>query len=215
MGLDITGEKVGPYEVICYLVACPETGEALVVDPGGPAPGLKARLREQGWRVKWIVNTHGHADHTTANSWWAEATGAQVVMHRLDWEFFSQPQWQEAARAEGFTPLTRVHVPAEDGHILPLGRHRGTLLHTPGHTPGSMCLHFPGHLFTGDTLFVGAAGRTDLPGASLETLLGSLEHRLMPLPDDTIIWPGHDYGESPTSTLGQEKVHNPYLTDFF
>ncbi len=215
MPVSITPEEVGPLQVFCYLVACPESGEALLIDPGGPAPGLSARLKKEGWRLRWIVNTHGHADHTAATEDWAAATGAQIVLHHLDWEFFSTPEMQEAARAEGFPPLTRVDLLVGDGHRLPLGRQQALILHTPGHTPGSICLYFPGHLFTGDTLFVGAAGRTDLPGGSLDRLIQSLQEKIMPLPDDTIVWPGHDYGETPTSTLGQEKEGNPYLTDFF
>jgi hydroxyacylglutathione hydrolase len=213
--LNIFTEAVGPFRVFTYLVACPESGEALLIDPGGPAPALAKRLHQKGWRLRWLVNTHGHADHIAGNDLWVEATGAQVVMHRLDWEFFRRPEMQAEARAEGFHPLTRVDLRVADGHRLPLGTREAQILHTPGHTPGSICLYFPGHLFTGDTLFVGAAGRIDLPGGSLPQLLASLEEKLLPLPDDTRVWPGHDYGESPTSTMGQEKVTNPYLTDFF
>jgi glyoxylase-like metal-dependent hydrolase (beta-lactamase superfamily II) len=122
---------------------------------------------------------------------------------------------QAAARADGFPPLSRADLLVNDGQRLPLGRWEAMVLHTPGHTPGGICLYFPGHLFTGDTLFVGAAGRTDLPGGSLETLISSLEAKIMPLPDETRIWPGHDYGDTPSSTLGEEKIHNPFLTDFF
>jgi hydroxyacylglutathione hydrolase len=213
--LTITAEVVGPLQVITYLVACPKTGEALLVDPGGPAPGLMARLRQEGWRLKFIVNTHGHADHIAGNDLWAAATGARIVMHPLDWEFFRRPEMQALARAEGFPPLSRADLLVNDGDRLPLGDFPADVLHTPGHTPGAICLYFPGHLFTGDTLFVGAAGRTDLPGASLEALISSLESKIMPLPDETRIWPGHDYGDTPTATLGEEKIHNPFLTDFF
>jgi glyoxylase-like metal-dependent hydrolase (beta-lactamase superfamily II) len=201
--------------VITYLVACPDSGEALLIDPGGPSPELSATLRRRGWRLRGIVNTHGHADHTAGNDLWAAETGAPIVIHRLDWEFFRTPAMQAAARAEGFPPLTRADVLVADGDRIPLGAGEALVIHTPGHSPGAICLYFPGHLFTGDTLFVGAAGRTDLPGASLPQLIASLETKIMPLPDDTRIWPGHDYGDTPTSTLGEEKAANPFLTDFF
>ncbi len=187
MSLIVLSEKIGSLEVITYLVACPASGEALVVDPGGPAPDLAARLDREGWCLRWIVNTHGHADHVAGNDLWAAKTGAPVVMHHLDWEFFRRPEMQAQAQ----------------------------VLHTPGHTPGAICLSFPGHLFTGDTLFVEAAGRTDLPGGSLDQLIQSLQDKIMPLPDDTRIWPGHDYGGAAVSTLGEEKLNNPFLTDFF
>ncbi len=215
MSLVVLSEKIGSLEVLTYLVACPESGEALIVDPGGPAPALEARLAQEGWRLRWIVNTHGHADHIAGNDLWAARTGAPVVMHRLDAEFFQTPEMQAQARAEGFPPLTRVDLPVEDGHLVPLGKWQGRVIHTPGHTPGAICLYFPGHLFTGDTLFVEAAGRTDLPGGSLERLIQSLADKIMPLPDDTTIWPGHDYGGMASSTLGEEKINNPFLTDFF
>jgi glyoxylase-like metal-dependent hydrolase (beta-lactamase superfamily II) len=213
--LKIFTEAVGPFRVFTYLVACPESKEALLIDPGGPAPTLTKRLRQHDWRLSWIINTHGHADHIAGNDLWAEATGARIVIHQLDWEFFRRPEMQAEARAEGFPPLSRADLLVAGGDRLPLGRQEAVVLHTPGHTPGAICLYFPGHLFTGDTLFVGAAGRTDLAGGSLQQLIASLEEKIMPLPDDTRVWPGHDYGETPTSTVGQEKVNNPYLTDFF
>ena len=121
MRLRITAAATGPLQVISYLVACEDSGEALLIDPGGPSPELSAKLRQEGWRLRWIVNTHGHADHIAGNEAWAAATGAQIVIHRLDWEFFRTPAMQAAARAEGFPPLTRADVLVADGHHLPLG----------------------------------------------------------------------------------------------
>jgi hydroxyacylglutathione hydrolase len=101
-----------------------------------------------------------------------------------------------------------------DGERLPLGESMIHVLHTPGHTPGSCCFLIEGNLITGDTLFVGDVGRTDLKGGSLDRLIQSIETKLLPLPDDTRVWPGHDYGDRPTSTIGSEKKENPYITDF-
>ena len=110
--------------------------------------------------------------------------------------------------------MRQIDRQVRDGDRLPVGQVEFTVLHTPGHTPGGICLYTPGHLFTGDTLFVDNAGRTDLPGSSLQQLVDSIQHKILPLPDDTIIWPGHDYGDTPTSTLAQQKSDNPYITDF-
>lgn len=206
--------KVGPLAVNCYVVACPATREAALIDPAAPAPEISAFLDRHQLRVRWLINTHGHADHTAGNDYWAAQTGAAVVLHRADWEFFSTPEMQALARSEGFPPLTRVDRLVDDGDLLPVGQLTLKVIHTPGHTPGAICLYLPGHLFTGDTLFVESAGRTDLPGGSLSQLITSIQEKILPLPEDTIIWPGHDYGSTPTSTLRQEKENNPYITDF-
>jgi len=102
----------------------------------------------------------------------------------------------------------------QDGNVIEIGQSSLEVLHPPGHTPGCICLYGDGNVFTGDTLFVGAVGRTDLPGGSLDVLLQSLESKLVVLPPETIVWPGHDYGETPTSTIGREMQENPYITDF-
>ncbi len=119
MRLRITAAVTGPFQVNSYLVACEDSGEALLIDPGGDSPELSAQLRQADWRLRWIVNTHGHADHIAGNDHWAAATGAQIVIHRLDWEFFRTPAMQAAARAEGFPPLTRADVLVEDGDQFP------------------------------------------------------------------------------------------------
>ena len=214
MSLIIAGVKVGPLEVICYLVGCPDSREGMLIDPAAADPAVQALIDRHQLHIRWLVNTHGHPDHTAGNAYWAEATGATTVIHAADWEFFSTPAMQQAAVAEGFPPLTHIDRVVQDGDLLPVGRFTFRVIHTPGHSPGSICLYTPGHLFTGDTLFIDGAGRTDLPGGSLPTLIASIQDKLLSLPDETIIWPGHDYGDTPTATLGEQKQTNPYITDF-
>lgn len=214
MKLQIKAIEVGPLKVFCYLVWCQQTREGLLIDPAAPSESLAQLIAQNQLKIRWLVNTHGHADHTAGNDIWSRKTGAPTVIHYLDWDFFSTPEMQQAAQAEGFPPLTSIDRQVRDGDKLTVGPIEFTVLHTPGHTPGAICLYTPGHLFTGDTLFVGAAGRTDLPGGSLSRLIHSIQEKILPLPEDTIIWPGHDYGETPSSTLQEEKSDNPFITDF-
>jgi glyoxylase-like metal-dependent hydrolase (beta-lactamase superfamily II) len=211
----VSGRKVGPYQVITYLVCCPATGHGVIIDPAGEEDELAAWVREQGVKVDWILNTHGHPDHTLGNAKLKQLLDARVAMHEADDDFFASPQGQAVATQElGLNPPPPADMRLGDGQVLKVGEMEIQVIHTPGHTPGSVCFLVDGHLFSGDTLFVGAVGRTDLGGASLDTLLVSLENKLLPLPDNTVLHPGHDYGETPTSTLGREKQENPYITDF-
>ncbi|MBM4286551.1 MAG: MBL fold metallo-hydrolase [Deltaproteobacteria bacterium] len=214
MSLIIEAVSVGPLEVICYVLGCPATRRGLLIDPAAPSEEVAHHIARHALTIQWIVNTHGHADHTAGNDFWAAKTGAATVIHALDWQFFSTPAMQQAAVDEGFPPLRRIDRQIQDRDRLVMGQIEFTVLHTPGHTPGSICLYTPGHLFTGDTLFVDSAGRTDLPGSSLDQLVESIQNKILPLPEETIIWPGHDYGDTPTSTLAVQKVNNPYITDF-
>jgi hypothetical protein len=144
VSLTIAAEVVGPLQVITYLAACPESGEALLIDPGGPAPQLAARLAKEGWRLKWIVNTHGHADHIAGNELWAAQTGAPIVIHALDWDFFRRPEMQAAARSEGFPPLARADRLVKDGDQLGPGPGAGPHPPYPGaYSRGHLPL-FPG-----------------------------------------------------------------------
>lgn len=205
---------VGDLAVLCYLVACPGSGRAVLIDPAGQPGPIVDLVRRQGAGVEYILCTHGHQDHTLGNQALKQALAAPVALHQADDEFFASPQGEAAARELGLAPAGRADLRLRHGQVLAVGSLEVEVIHTPGHSPGSVCFRVGDNLFTGDTLFVGAVGRTDLPGASLQTLLDSLARRILPLPDNTVIWPGHDYGETPFSTLGREKRENPYITDF-
>ena len=203
--------KVGFMDVFCYMVACPVTKETLLIDPGGHEEQLVERLSQKGLELKYIVNTHGHPDHTCGNAKIKELTGAKIVMHEKDSEIFTSPAGQERARQMGFTPSPPADITVIDGDRIVIGEVSLEVIHTPGHSPGGVCLLGDGNLFSGDTLFVGAIGRTDLAGSSMEQFMNSIKHRLLTLPDDTVVWPGHDYGFKPSSTIGEEKQTNPWL----
>lgn len=181
---------IGYMDNFCYIVGCEKTRKALVIDPGHDVDQIVSVAEKQGLEIETIVNTHAHGDHTAGNAELKSLTGAKIIIHALD--------------AAGY-PTADVLL--KDENTLQLGGITFDVIHTPGHTPGGICLHAQGNLFTGDTLFVGDSGRTDLPGGDRPTL-GKSIRRLMQLPDDTIIWPGHNYGPTPTSTIGWEKRNN-------
>ncbi len=205
---------VGPLAVRAYTIGCPETGEAMIIDPAGSEDMLAEQIKKEGLTLKYIVNTHGHPDHTCGNSKMKELTGAPVLMHRDDDILHRQPEIAAMFRAWGFEPAPPADQYINDGDTVEIGTLAFKVLHTPGHSPGSVCLYGHGHVVTGDTLFVGAVGRTDLPGGSMETLIKSLKEKIVPLPDETIVLPGHDYGATPTSTIGREKSTNPYIYEY-
>lgn len=212
MSLDkvlVTQMLVGPDEVFSYLVSCPASRAAVLIDPGGDPEKILDAVSRKRLDVRYILCTHGHADHLYAAAALREELGAMVCMHEADAAFFGKG----ASGGDG-SPFPHIDVRLKEGLILTFGGRDALVIHTPGHTPGSVCFLVGRHLFTGDTLFVGAAGRTDLAGGSLDELLDSIREKLLPLSGDTIVWPGHDYGETPASTLARERRENIYITDF-
>ena len=205
---------VGLIQTNCYVVGCPETRQGAVIDPGGHAPRILAEVQRLGLAVQYVLNTHGHFDHTDANGAVVQATGAPLAIHPLD-----KPLLQAAGGAAWFG-LGRVSNPPvpspppdrelQDGDELKIGTLCLRVLHTPGHTPGHVCFYEPteGVLFDGDVLFYRGVGRTDLPGGSWQQLLDSIQRVLFALPDETLVYSGH----GPATTIGDEKRLNPWLT---
>jgi len=183
--------RVGPYQNFTYLVADAEGGEGVVIDPSYGIDPVLAAIDARRVKVRFILNTHSHRDHVAGNQDVRERTGAKVVAHR------SAPLHQDLS--------------VDEGDHLSSGRIRFDVLHTPGHTPDSVLYLFEGNVATGDTLFVGECGRTDLPGGSPEQMFDSLLGRVVRLDDALVVLPGHDYGSTPTSTIGREKRENYVL----
>jgi glyoxylase-like metal-dependent hydrolase (beta-lactamase superfamily II) len=208
LGARIRTLAVGVLSTNCYLVSDPDSQEALVIDPGAEPDRILAALRAAGAKVTAIVNTHGHWDHSGANGAVKEATGAPLLIHAADAPWLTMRQTVTGA---GLGLLHPVQSPPADRVLqgeeeLPLGRFRLRVIHTPGHTPGGICLYLPGVLFSGDTLFAEGVGRTDLPGGSPSALASSIREKLFSLPDETVVYPGHG---APT-TIGDERSLNPY-----
>ncbi len=196
--------------VCCYIVSCPKTGKAAIVDPGGDEELILAEVEKAGLKVEYIICTHGHPDHVCGNRRIKEATGAAIVMHSADAAFFGRPEVRDYFSMLGLEPSPPIDRLVEDGDIIEIGEERLEVIHTPGHTPGGICLLCGSDLITGDTLFVGGIGRTDFPGGSHQELMDSIRTRLMALPDGTVVWPGHGYGGK-KSTIAEELRTNPYL----
>jgi hydroxyacylglutathione hydrolase len=200
---------VGPLQCNCTLVGDEATREAMVIDPGDNIPQILARLAKHKLLLKQIVITHGHIDHVGGALLLKKATGAPILLNENDLPQLKmmneQAGWLGVAAPEVAPP----DVNAEDGMVVGIAGHAAQVLFTPGHTAGSICLHFaPDNLLlAGDTLFAGSIGRTDLPGGDPRRILHSIHDRLLTLPDETRVIPGH--GSS--TTIGDERESNPYL----
>jgi len=191
---------VGIIQANCFIVGDVQAEEAVVIDPGfDSASEAKSILREierNRFRVKFIINTHGHPDHTIGNQTMKEATGAPILIHEYDAPLLRNPSADKTIR---------------EGDIIEAGEVKLRVLHTPGHSKGSIALLGADAVFSGDTLFAGGIGRYDLPGGSLEEIMNSIRNKLLILPDYVKVYPGH----GPVTTIGEERRSNPFLQDFF
>lgn len=198
--------ELGPIGTNCYVVRADEgAGEAVVVDPSGSPTEIRARLASSGARCAAILVTHGHFDHLLGVADLAEGTGAPVYMAEAERSLLEQPDdWTPA----GITvrPWTPEHPLAGD-EVLELARMTFETIPVPGHSPAHLAFYCDGELFSGDVLFAGSVGRTDLPGADWPTLLDSIERLIERYPPETVVWSGH----GPPTTLGEELAHNPFL----
>lgn len=204
----LQGIMTGELRANCYLLACRTSGEALVVDPGGDGRRILAMLQEKGVRLKAVINTHGHFDHVGGNLALVEEGGAELWMHPADLPLLRGAA--EHAAVFGCAPIPASPEPTrllEDGEVLEVGTLRLQVIHLPGHSPGSVCLLLDGRLFSGDVLFAGSIGRTDLPGGNQYALMCGLRDRLLVLPDAIEVYPGH----GPQTTIGEERRSNPFL----
>jgi glyoxylase-like metal-dependent hydrolase (beta-lactamase superfamily II) len=195
---------VGGLETNCGLVYCPAGKECAVVDPGAEPERIIAAIAEEGLRPVLLINTHGHVDHTGANREIKDKYGLPLLIHAADKDYLGRTHNLELSLflgAQNSPPADRLLA---DGDVIEVGRGRLRVLHTPGHTPGGICLLGDGFLLSGDTLFFEGVGRTDLPGGDPRRLVSSIRDKLMTLPDDIVVLPGH----GPLTTIGQERAAN-------
>lgn len=188
--------EVGSNQNFTYILACKRTGEGAIVDPGWEVNKILNIAKNGGIKIKNIILTHTHSDHIEGVFQVVETTGAKIYVHQNE---------SHTINRSGSYFVTEV----QNEEMIKMGKESLKVIHTPGHTPGGICLYTPGKVLTGDTLFVGYCGRADFTESNPEALFNSLQ-KLAILPDDTVVYPGHNYGKTPTSTIGNEKANNPY-----
>lgn len=204
---------VGPLQCNCSIVACPETKECAIIDPGGDADRIIEMCQKEGYTIKWLLHTHAHFDHIVGARAVKEKTGAKICLHKEDQWLYDNLDKQ--GRMFGFsfdTPLPIDHY-LNDEEEIEIGKIKTKVIYTPGHTPGSTCFSLAEKdsvLFAGDTLFQGSIGRTDLWGGSHDKIIKSIKTRLFELDDSTEVITGH----GPSTTIWSERRENPFVSDY-
>ncbi len=197
---------VGTLEANCYVVGCPETRRGFVIDPGGEPERILDQIESDELEIEYIFNTHGHVDHVAGNAAVRNATGAKILIHDAERNAIQKPQAFWASMVGGVEPSCPDET-IDEGDSCEIGTLTARICHTPGHSPGGVCIAVDDALFTGDTLFAGSVGRTDLPGGSNDALVRSLTRIMRDFSPRTRILPGH----RGASTLRKEALENPYV----
>jgi len=202
---------VGPLQCNCSIIGDEATREAMVIDPGDDIEDVLALVRKHNLQVKQIVITHAHIDHVGGAMKLRHATGAPILLNQNDYALLKMLDVQAAWTGMSAPGKVEIDQNLTTGDAVKAGSHTAGILHTPGHTEGSVCLYFPVEkkLIAGDTLFAGSIGRTDLPGGSMRKIMQSLHGTVLALPDETIVVPGH----GPLTTIGEERQSNPFLQE--
>jgi len=198
--------EVGPFAANCYIVADAEAGQGVIIDPGDEADRILKRVEQLGIDIKYVLLTHGHIDHVGALGLVKDTTGAEVAIHADDLPVLKDRSLC-AMLGIAWRPLPEIDRLLADGDTVTAGGLSFSVIHTPGHTPGGICLLGEGVLFTGDTLFNMSVGRSDFLGGSHQQLINSIRNKLMSLDDGIKVYPGH----GPASTIGAERRGNPFL----
>jgi len=200
---------VGPLQCNCSIIGDETTREAMVIDPGDDIENVLGLIRKHNLQVKQIAITHAHIDHVGGAMKLRAASGAPILLNQNDYALLKMLDVQAAWVGMAAPGAVEIDQSVNTGDIVKAGSHSATILHTPGHTEGSICLYFPAEktLIAGDTLFAGSIGRTDLPGGSMQKIMQSLHTTVLALPDETIVVPGHGL----LTTIGEERESNPFL----
>jgi hydroxyacylglutathione hydrolase len=208
--MEIIQVKLKKMATFCYIIGDETTKTCALIDPAFETTRIMSLVKEGAYSVTYVINTHNHSDHTAGNATIISATGAKLVIHEKDAGKLVRMINKTFSRVLGGKGSPVPDILVKDGDIIEIGKTGLKVLHTPGHTPGGICLYSEGNVFTGDTLFVGGVGRTDLPGGSMAQLLKSIHEKIYTLPEATVVWPGHDYGPYSSSTVDQEKRTNMF-----
>jgi hydroxyacylglutathione hydrolase len=201
--------RVGPLQCNCSIIGDETSHEAMVIDPGDDIENVLALIRKHNLQVKQIVITHAHIDHVGGAMKLRAATGAPILLNQNDYALVKMLDTQAAWVGMGPPGAVEIDQSISTGDTVKAGAHTASILHTPGHTEGSICIYFPAEktLIAGDTLFAGSIGRTDLPGGSMQKIIASIHGSLLALPDETVVVPGHGR----LTTIGEERESNPFL----